>query len=92
MKLFGIFIIFIIIIGTLQISFAQTDKSNMDLEVSDEEKIMLFGGFIIAIIVIILFLAKDIILRKKTSYDMEDLESKKDRTYEKYHSDWGEDY
>ena len=83
MKLFGIFIIFIIIIGTLQISFAQTDKSNMDLEVSDEEKIMLFGGFIIAIIVIILFLAKDIILRKKTSYDMEDLESKKDRTYEK---------
>jgi len=92
LKLFGIFIIFIIIIGTLQIAFAQTDKSNMDLEVSDEEKIMLFGGFIIAIVVIVLFLAKDIILKKKTSYDMEDLESKKDRTYEKYHSDWGDDY
>ena len=64
----------------------------MELEVSDEEKIILFGSFIIAIIAIVLFLTKDIILRKKTSYDMEDLESKKDRTYEKYHSDWGEEY
>jgi len=64
----------------------------MDLEVSDEEKIILFGGFSIAIIAIFLFLARDIILRRKTSYDKEDLESKKDKTYEKYHSDWGDDY
>lgn len=64
----------------------------MDLEVSDEEKIMLFASFAIAVIAIFLFLARDIILRKKTSYDKEDLESKKDKTYEKYHSDWGDDY
>ena len=64
----------------------------MELKVSDEEKIMLFGGFAIAIIAVFLFLARDIILRKKTSYDKEELDSKKDKTYEKYHSDWGDDY
>jgi len=78
--------------GTIQTTYAQTDELNMDLEVSDEEKIILFGGFTIAIIAIFLFLARDIILRKKTSYDKENLESKKDKTYEKYHSDWGDDY
>ena len=78
--------------GALQTAYAQTDELNMELEVSDEEKIMLFGGFTIAIIAIFLFLSRDIILRRKTSYDKEDLESKKDKTYEKYHSDWGDDY
>ena len=39
------------------------------------------------------FLARDIILRKKdVKYEKQDHESKKDRTYEKYHSDWGDDY
>ena len=92
MRQFGILIIAIIIIGALQTTYAQTDKLNMDIEVSDEEKIILFGGFSIAIIAILLFLARDIILRKKTLYDKEEHESKKDRTFEKYHSDWGEDY
>jgi molecular chaperone DnaJ len=92
LKQLDIFIISVIIIGSLQTTYAQTDELNMDLEVSDEEKITLFGGFAIAIIAIFLFLARDIILRRKTSYDKEDLESKKDRTYEKYHSDWGDDY
>jgi len=87
-----IFVISIIIIGALQTTYAQTDELNMDPEVSDEEKIILFGGFSIAIIAIVLFLARDIILRRKTLYDKEDLESKKDKTYEKYHSDWGDDY
>jgi len=92
MKRQSIFIISIIVFGALQTTYAQTGELNMELVVSDEEKIMLFGGFTIAIIAIFLFLARDIILRKKTSYDKENLESKKDRTYEKYHSDWGEDY
>ena len=60
--------------------------------VSDEEKIMLFTGFIIVVVGIFLFLARDIILRRKTSYDQDNFESKKDKTYEKYHSDWGDDY
>jgi len=92
LKQLDIFIISIIIIGTLQTAYAQTDEFNMELEVSDEEKIILFGSFAIAIIAIFLFLSRDIILRRKTSYDKEDLESKKDRTYEKYHSDWGDEY
>ena len=87
-----IFIISIIIIGSLQTTYAQTDELNKDVEVSDKEKIILFGGFAIAVIAIFLFLARDIILRKKTEYDKENLESKKDKTFEKYHSDWGDDY
>ena len=38
--------------GTIQTTYAQTDELNMDLEVSDEEKIILFGGFTISIIAI----------------------------------------
>ena len=92
MKLFIIFIISAIIFGSLQTTNAQTESINMELEVSDEEKIILFGSFAIAIIVIFVFLARDTILRRKTSYDKENLESKNDKTYEKYHSDWGDDY
>ena len=39
-----------------------------------------------------LFLARDIILRRKTDYDSEEYASKNDRTYEKYHSEWTDDY
>ncbi len=79
-------------IGTLQTSYAQTNESDRELKISDEEKIILFTGFSIIVIAIFLFLARDIILRKKTTYDKQEHESKKDRTYEKYHSSWGEDY
>ncbi|MFQ5475637.1 MAG: DnaJ domain-containing protein [Nitrosopumilus sp.] len=91
MKQLSIFIISIIIFGGLQTAYAQNEL-DMELEVSDEERIMLFAGFAIAVIAIFLFLAKDVILRKKTSYDKKDLDSKKDKTYEKYHSGWGDDY
>ena len=87
-----ILIILTITIGSLQTSYAQTNESDRELKISDEEKIILFTGFSIAVIAIFLFLARDIILRKKTTYDKQEHESKKDRTYEKYHSDWGEDY
>ena len=79
-------------IGTLQTSYAQTNESNRELKISDEEKIILFTGFSIVVIAIFLFLARDVILRRKTTYDKQEHESKKDRTYEKYHSDWGDDY
>ncbi len=85
---FKIIVSFLIIFGIIQTSYAQTNE----LVVSDEEKIILFTGFSIAVIAIFLFLARDVILRKKTSYDKQEHESKKDRTYEKYHSDWGDDY
>ena len=92
MKLFIVFIILVIVLGSLQTTYAQIEPKIMMLEISDEEKIILFGSSAIIIIGIILFLARDIILRRKTSYEKEDFESKKDKTYEKYHSDWGDDY
>ena len=87
-----IFLISIIVLGGMHAAYAQNDNLDMELEVTDEEKIILFSGFAIAVLAVFLFLARDIILRKKTSYDKEELESKKDKTFEKYHSDWGDDY
>ena len=93
MKTLAILFLMVILIGTMQSSFAQSEKElQMELIVSDEDKTILFAGFAIAIIAVFLFLARDIILRKKTKYDSEELESKKDKTYEKYHSDWSDDY
>ena len=92
MKNINMFVISIIILGGLQSINAQEKNINTELEVTNNEKIILFSGFIIAILAVFLFLSRDIILRKKTSYDKENLESKKDKTFEKYHSDWGDDY
>ncbi|MDH3312422.1 MAG: DnaJ domain-containing protein [Nitrosopumilus sp.] len=92
MKQFSILIISLIIFGASHLGYAQSNNLDMELEVTDEEKIILFSGFAIGVIGIFLFLARDIILRKKTSYDKEEHESKNEKTYEKYHSDWGDDY
>ena len=84
------------ILCVIQLTLSQTAESEselqMELTMSDDEKIILFGGFAIAVIGLFVFLARDVILRRKTSYDSENLESKKDKTYEKYHSDWSDDY
>ena len=72
-----ILIILTIMIGTLQISHAQTNESSRELKISDEEKIILFTGFSIVVIAIFLFLARDVILRRKTTYDKQEHESKK---------------
>jgi len=91
MKKIWVFTI-LLIVGGIQVTNAQNNELDMELEVTDEEKIMLFTGFSIVVLGIALFLARDIILRRKTSYDKNELESKKDKTFEKYHSDWGDDY
>ncbi|WP_299292259.1 DnaJ domain-containing protein [Nitrosopumilus sp.] len=88
----SILLMSLLIVFSVQLAYGQSSELDMDLEVSDQDKILLFGGFAIAIIAIFLFLARDIILRKKTSYDKENLESKKEKTFEKYHSGWGDDY
>ena len=90
-----VFLVFgILLVGASQIAHSQSSEKGLEMEliVTDEQKIILFSGFIIAVIAIFLFLARDILLRKKTKYDSEILESKKDKTYEKYHSDWSDDY
>jgi len=91
LRIASIFLISTVLL-LVETSHGQEKELDMDLEVTDEEKIMLFGGFAIAVIGLFLFLARDIILRRKTSYDKEELESKKDKTNEKYQSDWGDDY
>ena len=94
MKKISIFVLIIILVGIAQSTLAQVEDSSSNLEytMTNEESIMLFGGFAVAVIGIFLYLARDAILRRKTSYDKEEHESKKDRTYEKYHSDWTDDY
>ena len=71
MKKFSIFAMLIIIFGISQVANAQSNNLDMELEITDEERIILFSGFVIAVIGLALFLARDIILRRKTSYDKE---------------------
>ena len=59
--------------------------------ISQEDLILTFVIASIAVAGIFVYLARNIILRKKTKYDEADLASKKDRDYEKYHSDWAEE-
>lgn len=87
----------IAIISPTVISFVQaTAQSDRELEmefvISSGELILLFTVFGLAVAGVCIFLARDIILRKKTLYDSKEFESKKDKTYEKYHSGWGDDY
>ena len=60
-----IFVITIFIFGGIQSADAQNNNLDMELEVTDEEKIILFSSFVIAVIAIFLFLARDIILQTK---------------------------
>ncbi len=82
----------VMVSGGLQTVHAQNDILDQDLTLTDEQNIILFSSFVVSVILIFLYLARDIILRRKTSYDKSSLESKKDKTFEKYHSDWGDDY
>ena len=62
-----------------------------DYYVSPEDLYLTFAIAIIIIAGVFIYLARHIILRKKTSYDYAKLDSKKDRDYEKYHSEWSEE-
>jgi len=77
--------------GSGQLNTAEK-KIQMELIVTDEQKIILFASFAMAVIGLFVYLARDIILRRKTPYDSAEVDSKKDKTYEKYHSDWSDDY
>ena len=83
----------ILVLSASNFAFSQelgTPNPN-ELVVSDVDLTIIFSGFIIAVIAILLFLARHQILRKKLEYDKGDFESKKNRDYEKYHSDWTSD-
>ena len=67
------FVLTLIMVGMTHNAFAQVEGSSSNLEytMTTEESILLFGGFVIVIVGIFLFLARDTILRRKTSYDKE---------------------
>ena len=65
---------------------------NNELVVTIEEQIIFFTTAILIVVGIFLYMARNIILRKKTEYDKEEFLSQKNRDYEKYHSDWTDDY
>jgi len=69
----------------------ESPKNPNELVISDKDLIIIFSSFIVSVIAIFLYLARHQILRKKIEYDMKDYESKKNKDYEKYHSDWAGD-
>ncbi len=56
--------------------------------ITQDDLILTFTIASIIVAGIFVYLARNIILRKKTKYDETNLDSQKDRDYEKYHSDW----
>ncbi len=86
-----LFSITALLVTNLAYSQEQETTGSNELVVSDRDLIIIFSSFIIAIIAILLYLARHQILRIKTDYDKGDFESKKNKDYEKYHSDWTSD-
>ena len=62
-----------------------------DYYVAPEDLYLMFGVAGIVVAGVFIYLARNIILRKKTSYDEAKLDSKKNRDYEKYHSEWSDE-
>ena len=92
MKIEGLLLLAIIFFQTNFVySQEQESRNPNELVVSDTDLIIIFSGFIIAIIAIFLYLARHQIIRRKSAYDKGDFESKKNKDYEKYHSDWTSD-
>ena len=58
---------------------------------AESDQMIVFGIAAVIIISVLIFLARGSIFRKRTEYDTGDWESKKDRDYEKYHSEWMSD-
>ena len=68
------------------------NPAGVDIErISESDQIPIFIIGIVIVVGIFLFLARHAIFRKKTKYDDENWESKKNRDYEKYHSEWMSD-
>jgi hypothetical protein len=65
-------------------------KSEID-SLSESDQIIIFATAAIIIISVLIFLARGSIFRKKSEYDTNDWASKKNRDYEKYHSEWMSD-
>jgi molecular chaperone DnaJ len=91
------FVLFVLVLAiTPVISYEQqviTEKPSRGSEEISEyynpEDVKLAMTIIaVAVIAIFLYLGRDIMLRRKSDYEKKEFESKKNRDYEKYHSDW----
>jgi len=58
---------------------------------TESDQIIVFASATAIIISVLIFLARGSIFRKKNEYDTGEWESKKNRDYEKYHSEWMSD-
>ena len=58
---------------------------------SESDQMVIFASAAAIIIGVLIFLARGSIFRKQTTYDTGEWESKKNRDYEKYHSEWMSD-
>ncbi len=67
MKEINTLVFTLLFLGIFQSAFAQVENSsaNLGYTMTDEENIILFGGFALAVVAIFLFLARDAILRRK---------------------------
>ena len=65
--------------------------SNGVNSLSESDQITIFAIAAIIILGVLVFLARGSFTRKKTEYDAGEWESKKNRDYEKYHSEWMSD-
>ena len=65
--------------------------SNGANNLSESDQITIFAIAAIIILGVLVFLARGSFTRKKTEYDAGEWESKKNRDYEKYHSEWMSD-
>ena len=65
--------------------------SNGANNLSESDQITIFAIAAIIILGVLVFLARGSFIRKKTEYDIGEWESKKNRDYEKYHSEWMSD-
>ena len=83
-----LYVIFSIIVISPAYSQDNSTKNSNELIVSDQDLIIIFSSFIVSILAIFLYLARHQILRRKSEYDKGEFESKKNKDYEKYHSDW----
>jgi len=67
------------------------DVSNGNYGISESDQVIIFSIAGAVIVGVLVFLARGSIFRQKTEYDKRDWASKKNRDYEKYHSEWMSD-
>ena len=70
---------------------AQGAADGEDVGPSPSDLVLLFAVSIAAVAGIALYISREAIARKKTSYDRGSYESQRNRDYEKYHSGWGDE-